>query len=457
MSWLKRCAGFHELINSADGEGMQEVHLYSSLRAHPYRTRDASTASLFYIPLWEYASFRLGTCNGTSHADRMASAHAALQRSPYFRRSAGADHFWASSMAIEVTYAPVKPAARWLKYRIAEYVDKRGAPPEGMHLVTASLQQRISPLGKLLAQTSVGRMKAFGRTPHGSGREPGSIGRCTFDMGHQPNQVALRLFKPAAPRPTLLYFAGGLDVCCTGKKVRCEVGQLLLESAADVHVDIGVRGDVLRSLSTTLNLPTQPCTMKALTLLARKREQPLSELVRALKAAGGQDDANSSKYETMGKMMASSVFCLCPAGDLCTTSRFVTAIAAGCIPVVLCDGLHGPFGAREGSHLSPVPYSSFWVKYSTASFIRRPAGVLELLRAMSPAEVSRHQAALRAHRHQILLQLPGSQAGTRFLEEVADCVELNVGANGNATRPHSDARASRLPKAEAPTLLRAPV
>ena len=37
--------------------------------------------------------------------------------------------------------------------------------------------------------------------------------------------------------------------------------------------------------------------------------------------------------------MAASTFCLCPAGDTCVTSRLYTAIAAGCLPVVLCDQL----------------------------------------------------------------------------------------------------------------------
>ena len=33
----------------------------------------------------------------------------------------------------------------------------------------------------------------------------------------------------------------------------------------------------------------------------------------------------------------SSVFCLAPAGDMCVSSRINSAIAAGCIPVLLCS------------------------------------------------------------------------------------------------------------------------
>ncbi|KAG8459538.1 hypothetical protein KFE25_012873 [Diacronema lutheri] len=347
----------------------------------------------------------LGTCKGIRQAERIKSAHKALQRSPHFRR-APERHFWVSSKSFQVTYATPQ--------RVLGYVDKRGPAPAGMRLISASLAQRIFPLNTLLARTTVGRMKSSGRiwpTPRSS-----AVGRCTFDTGHQPNQVALRAFSPHAPRPIFLFFAGGLDVCCTGRRIRCEVGQLLLESADDVHVDVGLRGDVLRSLSAGASLPAQPCTMKALELLARKRSQQLRDLVGSLKAAGGHDDANSSKYEAMGRMMAASIFCLCPAGDICTTSRFVTTIAAGCIPVVICDKLQGPFGSRAGSHLLPVPYpyESFWIKYPTADFVNRPAGLLEFLRAMSAAEIAHRQEALAANREQVLLQISGSRRALGF-------------------------------------------
>ena len=135
----------------------------------------------------------------------------------------------------------------------------------------------------------------------------------------------------------------------------------------------------------------------------------------------------------MGRMMASSVFCLCPAGDTCTTSRFVTAISAGCIPVILCDALVGPFGKREGSHLTPIPYDSFWIKYPERAFLQNPKSLLQRLRSMPASEVAAKQAALRAHRRDILLQVRGSgSAGTRFLEEVADCVELNAAMPASA-------------------------
>jgi hypothetical protein len=325
-------------------------------------------------------------------------------------------------MAVEVSNVPFRSYGMPVSY-----VDKHRTVP-GLHLSSVPLAQRLGPLRFLLGETSVGRMKAFGRVPPGEGRHHGAVGRCTFDMGHQPNQVALRSFpQVGTPRPTLVFFAGGLDVCCTGKQIRCEVGQLLGSEAADVTIDIGLRGDVIRQLQLNSSLVVPPCTRKALDALAVKRSVPLSALLEQLLVSGWQDDPHSSKYAQMGGMMASSVFCLCPAGDICTTSCFVTAISAGCIPVVICDRFDGPYGRKEGSHLTRVPYASFYIQYPARDFIQNPMGLLQRLRAMPGAEVRARQAALRAHRRDILLQAPGAvSAGTRFLEEVADCIELNA-------------------------------
>jgi hypothetical protein len=203
---------------------------------------------------------------------------------------------------------------------------------------------------------------------------------------------------------------------------------LLLSESSDVVIDIGLRGDVIRQLQSSAHSSlAPPCTLKALKALAAKRKVQLSALLDQLLRSGGQDDPRSNKYAQMGRMMASSVFCLCPAGDICTTSRFVSAISAGCIPVVLCDGFNGPYGKKEGSHLTQVPYDAFAIKYPVRKFLQDPAGLLQRLRAMTGSEVEARQTALRAHRRNILLQVPGAvNAGTRFLEEVADCIELNA-------------------------------
>lgn len=94
FSHLLTCPGAAELINSARGEGLQEVHVYAALGNHAQRVLDPKDADVFYLPVMEFLSLRVGRCNGADHAQRMASALGSLQQSTYFRRRGGRDHFW---------------------------------------------------------------------------------------------------------------------------------------------------------------------------------------------------------------------------------------------------------------------------------------------------------------------------------------------------------------------------
>ena len=135
--------------------------------------------------------------------------------------------------------------------------------------------------------------------------------------------------------------------------------------------------------------------------------------------AAGQPGKPAGRYVDLGVVertahdMASSLWCLCPAGDTCVTSRLYSAIAAGCLPVVLCDQLVGAFP-------SAVDYSSFWLKFPVRSFLSRPSKLLEALRVLSSnaTEMARRQAALAAARADVLYDLPRSRVGSRFLEQV---------------------------------------
>ena len=89
--------------------------------------------------------------------------------------------------------------------------------------------------------------------------------------------------------------------------------------------------------------------------------------------------------------MADATFCLTPAGDNFVSARFYTAIAAGCLPVVVADPLKGAFAAA-------ADYESFWVKVPMRVFVGDPAALVRQLRAMPVAEVAAKQRALAAHR-----------------------------------------------------------
>ena len=68
-------------------EKLGEVRLYDALEHHRRRTHDASQATFFFTPLWEYTSWALGRCRGTTHTQRMAAAAEQLAASPHYQVS----------------------------------------------------------------------------------------------------------------------------------------------------------------------------------------------------------------------------------------------------------------------------------------------------------------------------------------------------------------------------------
>jgi len=273
----------------------------------------------------------------------------------------------------------------------------------------------MQPLSKLLRNTVVGRMKPF----KGGARGAASAGgKCTFDVGHQPNQESLRAFKPALERPLLLSFAGSFDVCCTGKFIRCRLAEVLVGTDGDPTVRLvpsrGARGS------------GRECTEKALRRVAAKRGITPDELnAEYQKLAGG---ATGNRYVEMARTMSQSRFCLAPAGDICTSSRFYSAIAAGCVPVVLCDNLKAAF-------MPYVNYDEFWVKYDTTFFMDDPLNLVRYLKriAGNATEMRRRLDAVERARTQVLFQAEGDGTGVvaNLLNAVYDCLHpRREGATG---------------------------
>ena len=97
FSWLSSCDRYAVLRNSVNDSNTAEVGVRNVLVHNPYRTLDPSQASLFYVPIFEYSSYSVGDCNGTTHRGRMEAAAAALKSSAAFQRHGGADHFFATS------------------------------------------------------------------------------------------------------------------------------------------------------------------------------------------------------------------------------------------------------------------------------------------------------------------------------------------------------------------------
>tara|TARA_B110001469_G_C9384741_1_gene199125 strand:+ start:95 stop:511 length:417 start_codon:yes stop_codon:yes gene_type:complete len=111
--------------------------------------------------------------------------------------------------------------------------------------------------------------------------------------------------------------------------------------------------------------------------------------------------------------MRDATFCLTPAGDNYASARFYTAIAAGCLPVVVADPFTGAFPLQ-------AKYDTFWVKAPQEAFIRDPASLLRTLRAMPAAEVAARQRAMAAHRADVLYDVVGTRVGTNLLLAAAD-------------------------------------
>ena len=445
--WLRHCARFRELRHSSKAENSAEVGLHKVLARHPRRTRNPAEARLFYVPIFEYSSKFVGAaCANASttpahlanHTARMAAAHGALLASPHWRAHGGRDHVWATTAFSAHGY---------------------------------SLEKRMQPLSSLLACSAVGRYKAgpFSRASAG--------GACVVEIPYQASLHVMRAASQAHPspprssllgprhastslpitrpttssspprgsmssegslrandsKPTLLFFAGSLDVCCTGKVLRCAIADL--HAAAFELADVVIR-------------PTGggPCTRRALSYVSSKGTGNAhatttaaataagAPAVHASRAGGGGADAGvynaSGAYasdglsgtvryvsggvveRTAGEMVASK-FCLCPAGDTCVTSRLYTAIAAGCIPVVLCDQLVGAFAGA-------ARYDSFWLKVPTKAFLRQPQALLPMVRAIAynATELNRRQRALAAARSEVLYDAPASRVGTHFLNAV---------------------------------------
>jgi len=371
-------------------------------------------------------------------------------------------------------------------------------------------------LARLLRRTVVGRQKDYGRL---ATSRNSSVGACSFPVGYPPNAAALTSFEsaaspartrvegkqglsgqghphrapvpthtteglvlgasraapdmagPWAPRQRLgaqgvaeqaggragakVHFAGSLDVCCTGRRVRCSLAPVYAASRAEprrpafrrVVVRPSVRPRVAEALLATASdwplershSPSPPsarpaqraqgsrahakphgvegsCVLLALQLLARRGRWNASRVrseVARLQASSG-----ALSYTRMGREMARASLCLVPPGDTCATSRLYSAVAAGCVPVILCD--------TEPAFSQAVDWDAFLVRIPPANFTRSPVATVAALAAMTAEDVAQRRAHLLRARGHILFQARGGErAADHVLEEVRRCFQAH--------------------------------
>lgn len=110
--------------------------------------------------------------------------------------------------------------------------------------------------------------------------------------------------------------------------------------------------------------------------------------------ARGED--GSAWYD---RQMRTAKFCLVLRGDTTSSKRFFSAVAAGCLPVVVSDGLRLPFAAS-----GMVDYSAFAL-FFPESVAMTPKGLrrmLDALRALPPSTYSHMRCALHEARRYLL-------------------------------------------------------
>ena len=315
-SFLTRCDGFDALMSGAHARLAAEVGMHAVLRTHERRTHDPRAAGLFYVPVYEYVSFKLARLCGanTSHAQRMRAASDALLASPYWRASGGRDHFVLSTAfshpaPIATRTLPLSKALRCAmagRYKRFALGYKRTAKSAwGICAVEAPYvapkQAAFAASARRLALTVTldrsvnNRSLAHALNPHKAAgaysaradaahyHHPTSLVRAASwrvdpradDDGFiddMPEAGVLRSraideARTLAPaRPIFLHFAGGLDVCCYGQATRCAVGRLMVSALADAP-------DVLiRPQMPVRPALAGPCFMSAMRgLLAKSR------------------------------------------------------------------------------------------------------------------------------------------------------------------------------------------
>ena len=380
--WMHACPGFTEWATGVRMQNTAEIGAHTALsRETARRVYNPDDADLFYVPILPYMSQKLGRCEGRhgnrSHAGRMQLAAELLDSSWHYRRRQGRDHFYVTTT--------------WSTARMSFY--------------TQMLQ-----LGRKLGCGVSGRYKAFPQ----AGSLKSSLASCTFQAPYAINPHAARQYRKNASRTMLLSFAGSFDVCCTGRAIRCKLGHLMV--AALDQPDVSIRPSGGTNVS---GKSVGSCTAAALKLVAEARSSAASRRPstrRLQQTATREAVVTTGAIQSDAQAMASSIFCLSPAGDTCVAGRFYSALAAGCIPVVICPAV--------GQHTVPfhrskvVGFDPFWIDFSWSTFNRRPAALLDYLRAMSPDDVARYQRAIARHRMDLLYSVHGSRVAANMLDEI---------------------------------------
>ncbi|KAL1495404.1 hypothetical protein AB1Y20_016772 [Prymnesium parvum] len=430
-SRLLRCAGDAWRYD----DSAAEVPMLRLLARHPARTLDPSSASLFILAVLPHLSHAVRSCGGDAHAARMDAAAAALRASPHFRKRGGADHLVVTNsfrlaalgalreaMANgSVAWFELPSGARMGPHRVHElatwrctvvipYLSNPYCPSVASyrHNSSSSSFHSLSPSSpsssssSSLSSSSSSSSSLSSSSLSSSSSSSSSLSSSSPSLSSSSPSPSSSSSSPSSLSPSpraSIFFQGSVEA---GRSVRAAVLRLRTYPGADIA--------------------------------NASRERILAV------ARGGTDPLVPRRYSPLGTAlrMANADFCLVPKGDTPTSSRLYSALACGCVPLIVSNDFkpHQPF-----PHVLP-PSRHFWnlglpklASHANASealrvprplwireaqFIAGPAKQLDV-KLRGPAGLAAHLPRLRRALEDLSVDLlydaPGSRVAHNLLME----------------------------------------
>ena len=142
------------------------------------------------------------------------------------------------------------------------------------------------------------------------------------------------------------------------------------------------------------------------------RDKVTRAALGAVDSAASNRSASGPDFSKMGTALAMlrSQFCLIPKGDTPSSSRFYTAIACGCVPLVIADAIrpHLPFAKT-------VAYNEIVTFIRERRFARSPLSVIGNTTARLRERLPAIRAALRRAEADLLYDAAGSRVADHML------------------------------------------
>ena len=361
----------------AEDDQAAEVAMLLLLWEHPARVHEPEAARLFVVPALPYVSYIAGTCEGSTHEERMARLAAAVASSPWFRRRSGRDHLLVSNT---FRFAAFRPLKRLLANATVGWFEQPSAAPAASVLhsyarrtwrctvVVPYLENPYCTAGEI-AGNAAGAAATTATAAAGGGAGAGA------GAGLAATAVALTSASPSASRSSVrlgeitsrsgVFFQGSWSAA---QWVRGRFAEL--QGLEGVHVSDVPRGG-----------------------------QPASSGVDA------------SKLGT-ARAYQQHAWCLVPKGDTSSSGRLFSALACGCVPLLISAKLPPHLPYRRIAR-----YEQWLPALHEEAFKEAPRQVLTTaLVGLTPRWAELHDR-MESARTDLLYRAPGSRVATNLLRE----------------------------------------